>query len=93
MFEIHWDRKTAKQVYDQYRALGDIAKLYSFWQNTNEKVKMIDILPPNREDDFTFDNKYPNSEPGQVVTFKIGKKLFLAIFGGFWLFLAIFGEV
>lgn len=46
MFAIDWEGNTAKQVYDQYRALGQLSKLHSVWEDTGVTVRFSGGLNP-----------------------------------------------
>ncbi len=69
MFEIGWTQKNAVQIHNQFRALGDISKLYSFWKPSQVKVRFDQAISPDQllQEGFSLDQKYPESKPGQVV--------------------------
>jgi hypothetical protein len=65
-FEIIWQDCTSRQVYDQWRALSDLGKLYSFWQNTGVLVHLADIVHPDVLDSLKIEESLPGEaiEPG-----------------------------
>lgn len=70
MLEIHWSKKTSTQVYNQYRALADISKLYSFWKGSSEKVRFDNIVHPDNLNEQWLHERYPDHQPGEAVSVK-----------------------
>jgi len=74
MFEIKWKEKTAQEVYNQFRALGNISKLYSYWKNTETIVRFDNPLPPSNISDVDYSAEdLEFCVPGQVVSKKTKK--------------------
>jgi methionyl-tRNA formyltransferase len=73
-FEIHWTKQTALQVYNQYRAVSDLSKLHSTWQETNKVVRLNDIVHPAVIENMDLDRLHPDAQPGQVIVTPRKKK-------------------
>lgn len=69
MFEILWNEKTAQQVYNQWRALGETSNLFSYFSKTNALVKLEDISLPSAEIQEHLD-RINSANPGQIVSLK-----------------------
>merc|ERR1719270_1523743 len=69
MLEIKWEKKTAKEVYNQFRALSHISKLYSYWKESKTIVRFENPIPPNILDEL-IRKEDENSVPGQVMSLK-----------------------
>ena len=75
MFELKWEEKTAQEIYNQFRALSDTSKLYSYWKNTSTIVRFEDALSPRtiKSEITNFSVEDEDSVPGQVIP-KMTKK-------------------
>jgi hypothetical protein len=49
---VIWQHQTAQEVYNQWRALSDLGKLYSIWQDSGVMVHLGDIVPPDIVESF-----------------------------------------
>ena len=80
MFQIEWSQKSATEVFNQFRALSDISKLHSYWQDTGETVRFDSIVHPSELQAYDLEKLAPNAEPGQAFSFKRkGKGRYLCI--------------
>ena len=71
MFEIKWKEKTAQEIYNQFRALGNIYKLYSYWKSTDTIVRFDNPLPPSNISDVDYSaEQLEFCVPGQVISKK-----------------------
>ena len=70
MFEITWEKKTALEVYNQWRALSDMGKLYSFWAKTGSIVRLerASMIPSDLMEKIS--STYPDSQAGRVVSLR-----------------------
>ncbi len=68
--QIQWTENTAYEVYNQYRALSDLSKLFSFWEETGVKVRFQDIVHPEVINSVNLGQRAPNAKPGQVFSIK-----------------------
>lgn len=78
-FEIAWNSKTNWEVYNQFRALGEISKLYSFWEKSNTIIRFDKALSPRVLSDFNLDQTYPDAVPGKVISVKHKSDRFICV--------------
>jgi hypothetical protein len=63
-FEIIWQDRTAAEVYNQWRALADLGKLYSIWQDSGVLVHLGDIVHPDIVESFKINETEEKYFPG-----------------------------
>ena len=69
-FEIQWKTSSALQIQNQSKALSDLSKLYSFWENTGAIVRFEEVIRVSESLESKLDKSYPNHVGGQVVSLK-----------------------
>ena len=67
-FEIIWQDRTAQEVYNQWRALSDLGKLYSIWQDSEVLVHLGDIVHPGVVDSIKISEVGEEYLPGSMTT-------------------------
>jgi len=76
-FEIIWQDSTSRDVYNQWRALADLGKLYSYWQDSGVLVHLADMVHPDIVDSLNLDDA--SSEPGQTISVKRKKERYICV--------------
>ena len=72
MAHVNFEALDAKQVYDLWRALGDLAKLYTIYAETKTEVRLATCYPPSTTASTNQLNQ--NAKPGSLQFLKLGKK-------------------
>ena len=62
-FEVMWQDSTSRDVYNQWRALADLGKLFSYWQDSGVMVHLADLVHPDIVDSLKLDET--GSDPGR----------------------------
>ncbi len=77
-FEIIWQDRSSRQIYNQWRALSDLGKLYSIWQDTGVLVHLADIVHPDIVDSLNIKDS-DDYLPGQTISVKRKKDRYICI--------------
>ena len=72
MAQIDFETMDAKQVYDLWRALGDLAKLHTIYSGTKTEVRLATCYPPSTT--ATTNQLKLDARPGTIQFLKLGKK-------------------
>jgi len=72
MARVDFEQLEARQVYDLWRAVGDLSKLRTIYQETGEVVLLATCLPPATTSATT--RLPPAAAPGTLHYLKLGKK-------------------
>lgn len=79
-FEVKWDQCSSWDVYNQYRALAGLSKLYSVWQDTGRTVRFANIVHPHVVRELaTAENDDDDVLPGRTVSIKANGQRYIAI--------------
>lgn len=68
MLEIQWQNKNNIEIFNQYRALSTMGKLYTFLEGSKQIIRFSDMIYPSQmmEIQNELDLKYENDCPGQL---------------------------
>ncbi|XP_059092285.1 methionyl-tRNA formyltransferase, mitochondrial-like [Tigriopus californicus] len=69
-FEIRWEDKTAQEIFNQYRALHDMSKLWSYWAESGHIVRFSSIIHPDIIRDLNCEQVCPEALPGRTIHIK-----------------------
>ena len=80
-FEVIWQDRTSRQVYDQWRALSDLGKLYSYWQDTGVRVHLADLVHPDIVGSLNIEGANASEvfEPGRTLRIRNKKDRFICV--------------
>jgi len=77
-FGINWDHLSSQDVYNLWRGISDVGKLFSHWQESNAIVRFQDIIHPDIIKTLDITNS-DNYYPGETVSIKRGPDRFICI--------------
>ena len=72
MAQVDFEAMDAKQVYDLWRAVGDLSKLQTIYSETKTEVRLAICYPPSTTASTNQLNQ--NAKPGNLQFLKLGKK-------------------
>ena len=76
-FEVMWQDSTSREVYNQWRALADLGKLFSYWQDSGVMVHLADLVHPDIVDSLKLDET--GSDPGRTISVKRKKERYICV--------------
>lgn len=65
--------QSAAEIYNRFRALGDLGKLSAVWEATNIRVRFADLVNPENTSRLDVSLRYPSAEPGETVLVRTSK--------------------
>ncbi len=79
LFCLKWSELSAKELWNRYRAIGDLGKFYAVWRNTGDAVRLTDMVRPSELECLSLDQRYPDAKPGLAIFSKRIKEYRLCI--------------
>jgi len=66
-FRVDFSCQTAEHIYNQYRALDGLGKLFATWKQSGISVRFSDMLHPNVVAQLCLDERYPDAIAADAV--------------------------